>query len=175
MKRALRLLWKIYETACVALVTLAGLGALFLVVLWFSDSFALPNGMIVRRAFAYPEWYGVSHLYAADGRTRLAARIGRMCFDDRYVKVYAGDDLRAFDGKTGEAVLLSDKRLGGLRDGLHPCNGYYTDWIEADFLYRRTREAIVPPCKWRNLDNASLKNLAWLKKRRCGPQDWHGG
>lgn len=181
-KKAFWILWKVYETFSIVIVTLAGFWVLCLTVMWFSDSYVLPNGMIVKREFSYSysEWSKeVSDLYAADGKTRLATDIQGMCFNDRYVSVFVRDSCKLFDGTMDRPVPLSVTELqeptGLAGKGDNSCNGYYTDWINARFLYQWTSESIVPPCSWRNFANPDLKDRDWLEKRPCGPQDWHGG
>ncbi|MBC8717955.1 hypothetical protein [Ochrobactrum sp. Marseille-Q0166] len=170
-KKTLWWTWKVYEFLCVTIVTILSLRILFLLAVYLTDSFILPNGMIVKREFYGSIRQSQSNLYASDGKTRLATRISSMCFNDRYIKVRSSGVLKLIDGETNRLIPLSDHEArrkvdpsGSLNDD---CNGYYKDWVSPNFLYVTNRDRRVPRCDRRNFDNPNLKNLEWFEKRRC--------
>ncbi|MCL7997886.1 hypothetical protein M8994_06490 [Brucella sp. 21LCYQ03] len=170
-KKTLWWTWKVYEFFCVAIVTILSLRILFLLVVYLTDSFILPNGMIVKREFYGSIRQSQSNLYASDSKTRLATRISSMCFDDRYIKVRSSAGLQLIDGETNRLIPLADdgagKGVGPWDTLIGDCNGYYKDWVSPNFLYVTNRDRRVPRCDRRNFDNPNLKNLAWFEKRRC--------
>src|SRR5690606_619003 len=104
LKWLCRLLW-LYRLPAYLLLGVVGLAIGFIAfsyAMTFTDSYRLPNGMIVKRQFDSRYFRGRSDLYAADGKTLLARGLARICFDDRYVATTGGDG--TFDGKTGEEV-----------------------------------------------------------------------
>lgn len=128
----------------------------------YNDSVTLPNGMILRREFDF-QWTERGDLYAADGGTLLARDVEFVCFDDRYVQ--AG---RLFDAETGGPVAFEDRpeinEGHGLRAGRGGCNGYYTGMLGPGLLYDGLEAPFLPPCEWRNFDNPTLKDRAWLNR-----------
>ena len=138
----------------------------------FSDSVALPNGMILRPAFDFTR-YGRDDLFAADGPTRLATGTDMICFDDRYVEVMPlrgggglFDALRQGNGPlTGAQRRVAEEALAGG----HGCNGYYTGMLGPGLIYDGTKDPFLPPCAWRNLGNPALRHPEWFQ-RPCGEE-----
>lgn len=169
MKKIFRLIWKVYETFCVAIVTLLIVWVMIVLAARLHESYVLPNGMIVKRVFDYT-LRGRHDLYASDGRTVLSSDIDMMCFDDRYIEVYAEKGGGLIDGETGRHISAAEsdaRKRVGLRKGPYSCNGYYKGWLSPGLLFERNKEPFVPRCDWLNVDNPHLKNLGWLGKRRC--------
>ncbi|MEJ5079305.1 MULTISPECIES: hypothetical protein [unclassified Ochrobactrum] len=166
-KRTLWWTWKVYEFFCVTIVTLYFVFMLVAMVVYFNDSYVLPNKMVVKRVFNFT-LHGQSDLFTSDGYTRLAEDMEFMCFNDRYIEVFTMDPGGGvFDGETNLPVPKGKRDITGLSKPPYSCYGYYTAWVGPDLLYERSQDPLVVSCKWRNYSNPNLKNLAWLEKRRC--------
>lgn len=159
--------WKVYEFLCVTIVTLYIALMLVAMVSYFNDSYVLPNKMVVKRVFDFT-LSGRPDLFAADGHTLLARDLDMMCFNDRYIEVFAETGGGLIDGETNLRVPRQyGKDVSGLHRGPFSCNGYYIGWVGASLLYERNPDPLVVSCNWRNFSNPNLKNLAWFEKRRC--------
>lgn len=155
-----------------------GIGGLLLLLLilvgigWltqFKDSVTLPNAMVLKREFDLTR-LGRNDMFAADGRTRLARGIEFVCFNDRYVLIYAYERGQSglFDSVAGGRVPIEDSDTAladsGLMDGAKTCNGYFTGMIGPGLLYDGMKPPFLPPCSWRDTENPSLKHRDWLKR-----------
>ncbi|OYR20279.1 hypothetical protein [Brucella thiophenivorans] len=166
-KKTLWWTWKVYEFLCVTIVTLYIAFVFVGLVAHFNDSYVLPNKMVVKRVFDFT-LYGRPDLFAADGHTLLARDLDMMCFNDRYIEVYAATGGGLIDGETNLRVSPQyGKDVSGLHRGPFSCNGYYIGWVGASLLFERNQEPSEGPCDWLNFSNPNLKNLAWFEKRRC--------
>lgn len=143
----------------------------------FSDSVALPNGMILKREFDLSRMER-DDLFASDGRTALARDVEFVCFNDRYVKVYSYDRKYSglYDGETDRRVPTNASKEAYAASGLigrHGCNGYYTGMVGSRLLYDGMVSPFLPPCSWRNLDNPTLTDRSWFE-RPCKEDAWTG-
>ncbi len=143
------------------------------VIEFSAASVVLPNGMVLKHRFNLNRG-ARDDLFAAGGRTRVARDIGLVCFNDRYLLTTTlyGNSPTLFDGKTGRRVDDADYDAAlaasglGRRRGI-ACDGYYTIMVEAGDLFHPAREL---PCLWRNTENKSLRNRAWLDRPCYRPQ-----
>jgi hypothetical protein len=155
-----------------------GIGGLLLLLLvlggvgWltqFNDSVTLPNAMVLKREFDFTR-LGRNDLFAADGKTRLAHGIEFVCFNDRYVLIYAFNrgqsglfDSRADGSVPGEDIdtTLADS---GLKDGGKTCSGYFTGMIGPGLLYDGNSDPFLPSCDLQNSENATLLHRDWFER-----------
>ncbi|MDF3905382.1 hypothetical protein, partial [Paracoccus sp. AS002] len=112
-----------------------------------------------------------------DSRDESLTRFVQQSLDDRYVSItsYKLGDSGIYDAQTNakvreeeqdsvEYLLMHARRKA--------CNGYYTGLLGAVFLLDGQKySSLLPPCEWRNLDNAALKNRAWFD-RPCDDRSW---
>lgn len=141
----------------------------------FKDRVTLPNTMVLKREFDFTR-LGRNTMFAADGRTLLASGIEFVCFNDRYVLIYAYERGQSglFDAATGGRVPFEefDTALAdsGLMDGAKTCNGYFTGMIGPGLLYDGMKPPFLPSCSWRDTGNPSLKHRNWFKRPCLGDE-----
>lgn len=139
------------------------------------ESVTLPNGMQLSREFDWNR-HGRWDLFATSGKSRLARDVEFVCFNDRYVFVYSKDrkSTGLYDVETDSRLPVgySDAMdISGLEKPGGGCNGYFTGWVGPRLLLGDGRPPFLPPCAWRNVDNAALRDRAWFE-RPCAPGQW---
>ena len=166
-------LWMIAAIVCsIILVLIAGTAG------WlrqFNDSVTLPNGMVLKREFDFT-WIDRNDMFAADGRTQLARAIEFVCFNDRFVLVYAYEREQSglFDAETGGKVPGKEYDTAFAASGLDPdrrtCGGgYFAGMLGPGLLYDGMKFPFLPPCSWRNTENRTLARRDWFE-RPCDDQ-----
>ena len=174
MKRFLTLIRLTSKGMAYSLLALVFLWAVLAtpnLIKYYSASVTLPNGMILKRQFNFTR-IGRDDLFAADGHTRLVRDIEFVCFDDRYVEVYAYslEYSGVYDARTNGPVWNGDfdayrgvRRASGLIGG-RGCNGYYTAVYGPSLLYDGNKWPFLPSCDDRNLENKSLADRSWFER-----------
>jgi hypothetical protein len=130
-------------------------------------TYTLPNGMIVKREYA--DWLltdAYYDIYAPDGVTLRIPDVWMICFNDRYLRaVQRRPGQGIFDGYDNGRQLSGPEYTSARRELYQPsgrCNGYFTRILEPQTLHPNYRHRFLPPCEWRNSNNPSLRNRAWI-------------
>ncbi len=133
-----------------------------LLMIMFSQTIELPNGMVVKLEFDSSDLLNGRHdLYAPDRKTLLARGITHICFDDQQVEVIPHGLFNIDSTSPVPGTEFPDEEPFSMPQ----CGGYFLSSLRPQWLYSYSpgmNKDGWDVCADRNFDNPDLKNEEWL-------------